>query len=215
MVALMCDCCCDDDYIIIRDFSFSHSLCSPVLFELPRYDIAHPGCYILNFVFGSVDANGSIRYDAFNNIWYYSFLNDFYKRDSLFFNRFLNASYVPFDGLTQFFPFHSDLRSSTINFFFSNLPSEYRMVVYNHLCSFLPDINSMLDSYINYLRGLPNYPSMPTKYPNQFLGLIESYFIDNRRIIYNFVVNVRVCVHCSKTGKFKSFEILSLEIKDL
>jgi hypothetical protein len=215
MVALMCDCCCKDEYTIISDFSFRYNLVTPVFLDIPRYDGSHPGHYDLFVNFGHLDNEGRFVRSSEYGLYFHSFLNGFYQRDYIFFKRFLETNHISFDGKTQFFPYYPDLSKSSIIFWFSHLLPEHLLAVYNHLCSYLPQINVLLDDYVNFLRGLPKYPDMPTDYPIQFFNLIKSRFLDNPRVIYNFSVNVRVCVRCDKRGNFKSFEILSFEIKDL
>ena len=215
MVALMCGCCCNDEYKIISDFSFNYDLVTPVSLDIPRYDRSHPGCYDFLVNFGSIKNDGSFTDSSLFSLYFYSFFNNFYRRDYIFFKHFLETTHIPFNGDTQFVPYYPDLSKSTIILWASHLLPEHLSAIYNHLCSYLPQINALLDDYADYLRDLPKYPQMPTNYPIQFYNLIKSRFLDNPRIIFNFVANVRVCVRCDKRGNFKSFEFLSFEIKDL
>lgn len=212
MVALMCDCCKDKSFLIF-DLPFYFNLTTPLSLDVPSYDSKHYGCYNFPISFGGLKQQGKILLNDFfvshfTVLSYSSFNNDFLGRDSVFFGRFFDNIPIPFDGQTHFL--YPDLY-----FYFAHLPFEYLSLIYDHLCSFKPQINSLLDGYVDYLRSFPKYPDMPTEYPVEFFDLIKHRFLDNPRLIYNFVANVRICVRFDEKKLFKSLEILSFEIKDL
>lgn len=213
MVALMCDCCCKDKSFLIFDIPFYYNLTTPLSLDVPSYDSQHYGHYNFLINFGGLKQQGNILLNDFYvsrsyGLYYYSFRNDFLGRNRIFFDDFWTNAPSPFDGQTHFlYP--------NLYFYASNLPFEYLSLIYDHLCSFKPQINSLLDGYVDYLRSLPKYPDMPTEYPGEFFNLIKPRFLDNPRLLYNFVANVRICVRFDEKKLFKSLEILSFEIKDL
>lgn len=213
MVALMCD-CCKDGSTVISDFSYSYSLTTPVYLDIPVQDLNHYGYnghylyYYLPVTFG-FSSKGIFRPIHMYNLTFSSYSGDFLGRDRLPPLQPVNeVNHIPFDGSTQFV-------NSSIYFYISNLLPEHLSAIHSHIRSFSTEVNSLLDDYINFLRGLPEYPDIPTGYSGHLYNLVRPYFLDNPRVIYNFSVNVRVCVHTDKKGLFKSFEILSFEIKDL
>jgi len=213
MVALMCDCCCKDKSFLIFDIPFYYNLTTPLSLDIPSYDSRHYGHYNLSIAFGGLKNQGNILLDDFfvssyYGLYYSRFNNAFFGRNRIFFADFWANAPSPFDGQIGFsYP--------SLYFYPSHLPFEYLSLIYDHLCSFKPQINSLLDDYVDYLRSLPKYPDMPTESRWDFFDIIKPRFLDNPRLIYNFVANVRICVRFDEKKLFKSLEILSFDIKDL